>query len=113
MKLSSSSCLSFTVDADKALLYDLLRFRSGFSHTCRFLNLSEPDEIFSGSQLKYFHIHSPLNRRIKVDRKDQINITLIRIFYKQRRFCIHEVEIHFLIIDHTERIDQEFRVESD
>lgn len=49
-----------------------------------------------------------LNRRVEVDGKDQVDIALRLIFDKARSFRIHEIEIHFLVIDDSERIDEEF-----
>ena len=51
--------------------------------------------------------------RVEIDRKDQIDITLSFVFYETRSFRVHEVQIHLVVIDDPERIDQEFRVEPD
>ena len=56
---------------------------------------------------------SPLYRRVKVYRQDQIDIALLCILDKQRRFRVHEIQIHFLVIDHAERVDEKLRIESD
>ena len=48
----------------------------------------------------------------KVYRKDQIDIALLLISDKARRLWIHVVNIDFFIINDTECIDQQLRIEA-
>ena len=53
-----------------------------------------------------------LRNCVKIYRKDQINIALILIFDETRSFRVHKIQIHFLIVNDTKSINQEFRVKS-
>lgn len=78
------------------------------------LNLFASIPAFLFYLLIFFQIfHSRLCCSIKVNRKDQVDIAFSIIFDEARCFRIHQIKCNLFIINNTQCVNQEFRIESD
>src|SRR5699024_9619480 len=81
--------------------------------SCPSLMNSSPERSLNFSIIPLLFRLIRLYGRVKINRKDQVNITLGLIFDETRCLGIHEIQIDFIIIDYSQSIDQELGVESD